>query len=94
VKNPTLEDLASTEIIERSTAADPDTVAKLREQLASLTPTTIVTADNGTTTLTMAQLAAEHMESTLSEADRDPMTADEAWEWACRDLVFTGYRVV
>jgi len=88
----TLEDLASTDFISRSTAADPAGVAALRATLASITPETVVADDSGEPR-TLAQLAEDHR-STAAHSGHHPMSEADAWQWAVRDLVFGGFAPV
>ena len=91
--NPRLEEIAAAHLIfpqDRRTT-------KLRNELASLRPGTLVSDDNSATKIKMIDLAYEHFESGKRPewlANHDPMTLEEAWEWACRDLVFGGFHTV
>jgi hypothetical protein len=88
----TLEDLASADFIARWTATDPAGVAALRAILATITPETRV-ADDSSEARTLAALAEDHR-ATAHESGHHPMSDDDAWEWAVRDLVFGGFAPV
>jgi hypothetical protein len=88
----TLEEIASTDAIARWAQANALHVAVLRATLATITPDTVVTDDGGEPR-TMSALANEHR-STAHHSDHHPMSEEQAWEWAVRDLVFGGFRPV
>lgn len=84
----TLQELASEDFIARSR---PSSVEKVRQILATLTPDTLVREGDDTKAepLSLSALAKQHQESSIDEDE--PMTAEEAWEWAVRDVVFFGF---
>jgi len=83
--NPTLAEIAAPYLI---AGTSPERVAQLELALASVTGRTIVT--DGDTTCSMQELALSHIQSDIENT----MTANQAWVWACTDLVFGGFEII